>query len=777
MTGGILQLASTGLDSVYLTEDPNITFFKIVYRRHTNFCMYPYYLNFDKELDFGQSSVCKLTAKGDIVTQMYLEIELPEIIMKLKNVTKKEVSDILKEYSIIWNYDGQGTDIVTTKIYYTEIVPLVNNKIDIEVNIKKFMVYQLAYLDALVKGKEICTSNKTIGIKNTVGCPKCKVYGIIKKNSSEKTINNGLDLVQYIILNMAKNTNYYDIINYLINTIIIYHNEESELIRELYLYNFDDVSNLLYNYFLRTLSYINSYPSLSHIYDYGDILVYNIIDQGNYIFTPDLIGTSVSVYFTSIMAESLTQSEFNSNIMSMRARSKYFSFLTENNKNIYNEYEISTYKTSILNNIEWNIKKSLSLIRNIMLIIKNSIVTDLICFRLGITRLYKKISNNTYDTIDQFNSLSITPNYFSDYIADTKLPREPANIEHFFGIMVRKEFDNMEDQILLQYNTIVDNEYYYNIGLWERTELLNDGILYLDNIPILLISDVPKYVNDRIQESDLLKDFINMFDVNNTEQFLLNNIKINIDVNSSLKSYYTTAGENIGQNKLMMSIFTPNKLYDIFDDSDNVRLLIEFESDARISHGLNYFKLVSIDYILDKYIVEYFNIIDTINELDADEKLTAKQYIFDVLKIFRYMQYYPFPTYEGYKSNGYTLYGLNEFVDDSVQVPKYVDAICSIFYELLNASIEKYNIFVNKVLDYNYLVENVGVQIAKMVLHLTDDIEHNYYTDDDNVIGKAEPVIGTYVDKYIELLYKDLSNRATLYGNYSVYPCCETMFG
>jgi len=37
MTGGTMHLASIGIEDLFLTDSPQITFFKIVYRRHTNF--------------------------------------------------------------------------------------------------------------------------------------------------------------------------------------------------------------------------------------------------------------------------------------------------------------------------------------------------------------------------------------------------------------------------------------------------------------------------------------------------------------------------------------------------------------------------------------------------------------------------------------------------------------------------------------------------------------------------------------------------------------------
>jgi hypothetical protein len=39
MGGGLLQLVAYGAQDVYLTGNPQITFFKVAYRRHTNFAL------------------------------------------------------------------------------------------------------------------------------------------------------------------------------------------------------------------------------------------------------------------------------------------------------------------------------------------------------------------------------------------------------------------------------------------------------------------------------------------------------------------------------------------------------------------------------------------------------------------------------------------------------------------------------------------------------------------------------------------------------------------
>jgi len=39
MSGGLMQLVAYGAQDIYLTGNPQITYFKVVYRRHTNFAM------------------------------------------------------------------------------------------------------------------------------------------------------------------------------------------------------------------------------------------------------------------------------------------------------------------------------------------------------------------------------------------------------------------------------------------------------------------------------------------------------------------------------------------------------------------------------------------------------------------------------------------------------------------------------------------------------------------------------------------------------------------
>ena len=53
MGGGLLQLVAYGAQDVYLTGNPQITFFKVVYRRHTNFSIESIQQTFNGIFNFG----------------------------------------------------------------------------------------------------------------------------------------------------------------------------------------------------------------------------------------------------------------------------------------------------------------------------------------------------------------------------------------------------------------------------------------------------------------------------------------------------------------------------------------------------------------------------------------------------------------------------------------------------------------------------------------------------------------------------------------------------
>ena len=79
MGGGLLQLVAYGAQDVYLTGNPQITFFKVVYRRHTNFAMEAIQQTFNGTPGYGQTVYCQISRNGDLIHRTYLQVNIPAI--------------------------------------------------------------------------------------------------------------------------------------------------------------------------------------------------------------------------------------------------------------------------------------------------------------------------------------------------------------------------------------------------------------------------------------------------------------------------------------------------------------------------------------------------------------------------------------------------------------------------------------------------------------------------------------------------------------------------
>jgi hypothetical protein len=78
MGGGLMQLVAYGAQDIYLTGNPQITFFKVVYRRHTNFAVESIEQTFNGSADFGKKFSCTISRNGDLLHRVYLECVLAD---------------------------------------------------------------------------------------------------------------------------------------------------------------------------------------------------------------------------------------------------------------------------------------------------------------------------------------------------------------------------------------------------------------------------------------------------------------------------------------------------------------------------------------------------------------------------------------------------------------------------------------------------------------------------------------------------------------------------
>ena len=113
MGGGLMQLVAYGAQDIYLTGNPQITFFKVVYRRHTNFSMetIEQTINGTSTLTGSATSgTVTISRNGDLVGRIYVTSETASIENGMALVSEVEleiggqrIDKHYQEWNEIWN--------------------------------------------------------------------------------------------------------------------------------------------------------------------------------------------------------------------------------------------------------------------------------------------------------------------------------------------------------------------------------------------------------------------------------------------------------------------------------------------------------------------------------------------------------------------------------------------------------------------------------------------------------------------------------------------------
>jgi Major capsid protein N-terminus/Large eukaryotic DNA virus major capsid protein len=94
MGGGLLQLVAYGAQDAYITGNPHITFWKVLYKRHTNFAIEPFRVNFTGAPNYGQRLVAVVNRNADLIWKTYVQVVLPDTTTG-------------KSPAVIWSGDDQ----------------------------------------------------------------------------------------------------------------------------------------------------------------------------------------------------------------------------------------------------------------------------------------------------------------------------------------------------------------------------------------------------------------------------------------------------------------------------------------------------------------------------------------------------------------------------------------------------------------------------------------------------------------------------------------------
>jgi hypothetical protein len=107
-----MQLVAYGAQDVYLTGNPQITFWKVTYRRYTNFAMESIEQTFNGQADFGRRVTCTISRNGDLAYSTILQVTLPEINQNMLNSGSSTVASATNGVFARW-LDFPGEQLIS----------------------------------------------------------------------------------------------------------------------------------------------------------------------------------------------------------------------------------------------------------------------------------------------------------------------------------------------------------------------------------------------------------------------------------------------------------------------------------------------------------------------------------------------------------------------------------------------------------------------------------------------------------------------------------------
>ena len=115
MTGGLIQLVAKGIPDIYLTGNPNITYFKILYRRHTEFSMVDYPIKMTNYQQFDAEYTIEIPHVADLLDRMTLVVDIEKPNIKKREATVMNIKNLFHKYDIEFpdNFQYDDNELIT----------------------------------------------------------------------------------------------------------------------------------------------------------------------------------------------------------------------------------------------------------------------------------------------------------------------------------------------------------------------------------------------------------------------------------------------------------------------------------------------------------------------------------------------------------------------------------------------------------------------------------------------------------------------------------------
>jgi len=785
MPGGILQIVAKGKEDIYLTDDPNITFFKTVYRRHTNFSRTELDINFANKLDFGKEGYCRLGHHGDLLHRLFLVIKLPRIKLSFTQLTVQQVQDLLAPFGIVWITSKDPLDKFTESDY-CEDPPLCNR------GVKKLIDDRLIVLQ---KDEQKFDSFLTkLGVNGNLYWNTWKMTHlqfddtvIILSTGATEASSRYLDSV---IDDFITGDNYqlqYNIVTAHYRDITNYDDNITPTPNQLPLSNSTAIQNTMLTEFIKyTISDLIYPPILPPGYNDENLnFLYNV-DTANYLISGSINQLNSSTVFRSAINTTYGSIPYTY----LDAYQIFNSILNENNVPITSSSDVQNIKALLMDNIRFGLVKNIKMLVSIY----NSLYTD---SRFIFYRKFPVLTpgSGVYDTNALFTNQSLltnsdatlNDNFTSDF---TLIPEinEPSDVDHPMSDFATTTVNNFHSLNRELFRDSKLTQYFNDIvNLWSKSNVLGNAnapvltppppanMFYMNYLWYNMNEDIPAATQTYLAANGLglspvtINNLITV--LNTTKTTILNVIKpkisfvdpipppplpapvSNYDIMRTLDATVKTLKGATGD-IILMCIIRPGVL------------------NTLVQVGSNYITIA--EYIT----VTYNSAIDAYGESlvppEKDIYLANKIYLKNIVGLFS-VNYDTIPSYSTWLNqnknifpNNQPLFQINNKGSSSTV---YSDVQCSIWNYLFSQFIKNYNNMYNELLlGLEYYTNNLGIEIKSYLEY----ISNNFLSY--NVTPTSFYDYYRNVEKYVSMLPvnsgitfefgKYLNNRILEYNSY-----------
>lgn len=677
MAGGIIQLVATGAQDIFLTSEPEITFFKITYRRHTNFSKTEFDLTFNNNLDFGTTSVLKIQRYGDLLHRLFLVIKLPKIDIVIENLTIYQVQVLLTGVNIVWvpnppkpnsaNFDEQD---------FVQVNTLITNEIN---NLQNQIASQ--YTPSLLD-LGYNPDDPTVPVPGPLYPPVWKAA----------TGNTEADFTIYMT-DVLNDLFIYDQYQYE----FLFIEAENSVKGTINDKSLNNSSNLLQQLFQIFSDYATSNsPNLLFIF-YMNNAVYTVNSSIQSTTSAQMFLTGIDNAYANVPSSYDTLDSF-----------KIFSAVVQQNSVVVGPgYNIPSELQILTSDIIFDLQNNILQVINIY----NSFGDTA---KFIFYRLFTVISGG-YNTTSLWVNLSLQTitdpqlqdNFTSVFPVTTVLPGEPANLYFPMGNYVTSSVTNYHTANRNDFRASIFNDYFNQQNLWSPVDIIQSGlcpsetnpIFYNTNffnlIPLVTNADIPDAINSNLdfQIQNTLNPVLkaNIHNIKIAMQPLLTseNAAIQINLNNIIFNLVSqTTGENLS-NDDFLTIQDVNTTYKTTQgvNGDIMDIAIIRQHEFINYNGVN--RYLS-DYVCQVYRDLLNNAtLEGLPSYDDGSSTAVKPILVKVVELFR-TPITSFPTFNVFVSQNFNLTN-NPNIQINTQTSFFSDCISSIWWNLVSEFISNYN--------------------------------------------------------------------------------------